>query len=517
MAVAHDARDGLAPDRLAELLERKRALQESVLNRLRRNRLDAYRPYPKQYEFHALGNVYRERALMAGNQEGKSWAGSHELAMHATGLYPDWWPGRRFNRPILAWTGSPSSESSREIIQAALIGTEELDPGHPDYGTGAIPAEMLIKTTKRQAGIRDVADQIYVKHVNGGQSRIVLKTSEQGRRVWQGKKCDVVWMDEEMPQDIYSEAMTRTMAVEDGLIMTTFTPLLGMTEVVKRFLEPRKDDPPRGLVKMTIHDTIGGIWPAESPWAGQKWFGHYTREKVQQIIDAWPEHERRCRALGIPLMGQGLIFAIDEKRIEVQPFHIPAHWARIVGIDFGHGHPFAAAFLAHDRDNDVIYLYDLFRSAGTLPLFHVATIRNRPGGTWIPVAWPHDGLNREKSSGQPLAEIYRGHGLETMLPDSARYDDERGGRQDVEPWVLDATERMETGRFKVFSTCVEFFDEMRTYHRDNGQIVRVADDAISATRTGMVMIRYAQTIPSEVRHVHRLNAPVIGRRLHRVA
>lgn len=454
--------------------------------------------------------------LSAGVVNHNSVAGSHELAMHATGVYPDSWPGRRYDRPILAWTGSPSSESSREIIQAALLGTEELDTSHPDFGTGAIPRELIIKTTKRQAGIRDVADQIYVRHVSGGQSRIVLKTSEQGRRVWQGKKCDLVWMDEEMPLDIYSEAVTRTMAVSDGMIMTTFTPLLGMTEVVRRFLEPKDGDPARGLVKMTIHDVVGGVWPKDTPWAGQTWHGHYTKEQISALIASWPEHERRCRALGIPLMGQGLIFQIDEKRIEVAPFHIPAHWSRIIGIDFGHDHPFAAAFLAHDRDNDVIYLYDLIRTAGTLPLYHTAVIKNRPGGLWIPVAWPHDGLNREKSSGRPLMEVYRGHGLDTMLPDSARYDDEKGGKQDVEPWVLDVIERMETGRFKVFSTCAEFFDEMRTYHRDKGQIVRVADDAISATRYGMMMIRYAQTAPVETPRVHRLNAPVIGHRLHRV-
>jgi phage terminase large subunit-like protein len=40
-----------------------------------------------------------------------------------------------------------------------------------------------------------------------------------------------VWFDEEPPPDIYSEGLTRTNAT-GGITMITFTPLLGMSEVV---------------------------------------------------------------------------------------------------------------------------------------------------------------------------------------------------------------------------------------------------------------------------------------------
>ena len=54
------------------------------------NRLAYYKPYPKQIEFHTAGAlpVY-ERLFMAGNQLGKTWAGAFEVAMHATGRYPN--------------------------------------------------------------------------------------------------------------------------------------------------------------------------------------------------------------------------------------------------------------------------------------------------------------------------------------------------------------------------------------------------------------------------------------------
>src|SRR5580765_5990309 len=72
---------------IARLKQEKQARQ-SV------NRLAGYRPYAKQREFHDAGKAFRERGFMAGNQLGKTLAGSAEAAMHLTGRYPDWWQGR---------------------------------------------------------------------------------------------------------------------------------------------------------------------------------------------------------------------------------------------------------------------------------------------------------------------------------------------------------------------------------------------------------------------------------------
>jgi phage terminase large subunit-like protein len=45
----------------------------------------------------------------------------------------------------------------------------------------------------------------------------------------------VVWFDEEVPMDIYMEGLTRLLTT-CGIMMLTFTPLNGLTEVVLRFL-----------------------------------------------------------------------------------------------------------------------------------------------------------------------------------------------------------------------------------------------------------------------------------------
>src|SRR6516225_4374520 len=84
------------------------------------NRLAYYRPYPKQLEFHAAGASYRERLLMAGNQIGKTMAGGMEAAMHATGRYPDWWRGCRFDRPTNGWACGDGSVSGEAGLMTML-------------------------------------------------------------------------------------------------------------------------------------------------------------------------------------------------------------------------------------------------------------------------------------------------------------------------------------------------------------------------------------------------------------
>jgi hypothetical protein len=241
-----------------------------------------------------------------------------------------------------------------------------------------------------------------------------------------------------------------------------------MSDVVRRFLI----DKPRGtqLIQASIDD-------AE----------HYTPEQRKAIVDAYPEHEREARAKGIPVMGSGKVFPVAESVFKVEPFPLPAHWPRIVGIDFGFNHPTAAAWLAWDRDSDTIYLYDSYRQKGESVAIHSSAIRSK--GDWIPVAWPHDGLQHDKGSGLQLAKQYKDQGL-SMLAERATFED---GTNGLEAGISEMLTRMQTGRLKVFSHITDFFEENATYHRKNGLIVKLNDDLISATRYGIMMRRKART------------------------
>lgn len=460
----------------------------------RRNRLRYYRPYPRQYEFHLAGATYSERLFGAGNQLGKTYGGGCECAMHATGVYPDWWPGKRFDHPVTIWTGSETAETSKRVIQKILLGVEEANKDHPDYGTGALPYDSIGTLSTRIAGVKGVLDHINVKHISGGWSRIEMLTFEQGRTKWQGKAVHYVWFDEEPPPDVYSEGVTRTNTT-DGLVCLTFTPLKGHTQVADLFYEPEPDAAPRSLTNMTIYDCIGGVWPVGTPWAGQEWKGHYTQDSAAKTVLRYPVHEREARAMGMPVVGEGRVFPVDENTIKVAPFEIPKHWPLIFGCDFGHNHPAAGALLAWDRHNDIVYVIDAYRQAGQTPLYHAAWF-TREALEWVPVSWPHDGIN-ETSGGKPVAAQYRQHRV-NMLPFSARYEDDKGGRQEAESAFEEMLERMLTGRFKVFSHLTEWFGEFRILHRKQSadgksKIVPVKDDIMKATQYAYMMRRFART------------------------
>jgi phage terminase large subunit-like protein len=199
--------------------------------RVNENRLAHYRPYLKQAEFHAAGLKHRERLLCAGNRIGKTHCGAAELAYHLTGLYSDWWVGRRFDKPIRAWAAGVTSETTRDVVQDKLMGPPLRES---EWGTGMIPKSTLgnVATARSIAG---AIDTVAVKHISGGYSQLQFKSFERGREKWQGAGLEVIWADEESPYDIYLEALTRTNET-GGIIYTTFTPTAGFSEVVKRFL-----------------------------------------------------------------------------------------------------------------------------------------------------------------------------------------------------------------------------------------------------------------------------------------
>lgn len=197
-----------------------------------RNRLTDYAPYAKQLEFHALGATKRERLLLAANRFGKTLCGAAEAAYHLTGRYPPWWVGKRFPRAVRMWAAGVTSESTRDVVQEKLIGPPAREE---EWGTGLIPHSALGDRSMAR-GIADLIDTISVKHVAGAWSSLQFKSYSSGREKWQGAALEVIWLDEECAMDIYTEALTRTNET-GGIVYMTFTPLLGASDVVLRFLE----------------------------------------------------------------------------------------------------------------------------------------------------------------------------------------------------------------------------------------------------------------------------------------
>lgn len=181
-----------------------------------------------------------ERCMMAANRVGKTWGvGAYETTLHLTGRYPDWWVGRRFDRPIAAWVAGDTRTTTRDIIQQALLGIGG-EGGAGEIGTGMIPGEDITGKPTPMQGVPGGVDTVQIKHQTGGTSILQFKSYDQGRRTFQGTKKDLVWLDEEPDVSVYEECLLRLTATTpgevNGLMMCTFTPLLGLSKVALKFL-----------------------------------------------------------------------------------------------------------------------------------------------------------------------------------------------------------------------------------------------------------------------------------------
>lgn len=453
--------------------------------------IEFFEPYDYQKKFYfAKGyqsdDLARIRGLMAANQVGKTLSAAREVSYHLTGLYPIWWEGHRFDHAITCLSGGITNEATRDIIQAELFG----DPSDPEaLGMGAIPKHLIVGKPDRKPGVTNAYDAALVRHVSGVNSKIMLRAYEQGKKKHMGLRIDLGWMDEEPPYEIYSQYLRGTIAT-NGILMSTFTPENGVTSLVHQLIyEPQ---PGMALIRASWDDAP-----------------HLSEARKTELLSQFPAHERAMRSKGEPMAGSGLVFPIVDDDIRIEPFEIPKHWVRIIGIDFGWDHPFAIACLAYDTETGTAYLYDCFRGSKLTYPVQCAAINARTKG-WIPVAWPHDGMKNDPQSGNPIRDIFESEYGVPMLDDPfsnppAVGEEEGSGGNGVEVGLLAMFSAMEQGRFKVFTNCADFFEEKAIYHRkandESGsiQLQKIRDDVISATRYAYQSLRFADFEHTAVR------------------
>tara|TARA_R110002124_G_scaffold72054_1_gene192925 strand:- start:2741 stop:4171 length:1431 start_codon:yes stop_codon:yes gene_type:complete len=432
-------------------------LQEKQ-KRVETNRITYYKAYPYQKKFHAQGNDCAQRILMAANRVGKTYCGAVETAYHLTGVYPDWWEGRRFKKPVKVWAAGESNDTTRDIIQKELFGSPQ-DPSQ--LGKGAVPLDKIVSTV-RKPGVPNAFSSALIKHVSGSNSQIAFKAYEQGYEKFMGEAIDVVWLDEEPKHEIFSQCITRT-ADTNGIVYMTFTPERGMTSVVSSFLNDLK--PGQSMCTATWDDV-----------------DHLDEKTKTQLLAVYSPAEREMRSKGIPVFGSGLVYPVSEEDVVCDNFDIPDHYLCIAAIDFGFDHPTAVSWAALDPDDDIIYIYDEYSRSKETPLTHAAVINARTPA--LPVAFPHDGLQHDKGSGVQLAQQYRDLGV-YMLPhhfSNPPVDGATSGNNSIEAGISELLQRFETGRLQIFKSCTGTLEEMRLYHRKNGKVVPIKDDLLSALR-----------------------------------
>lgn len=440
------------------------------------NKLSTYYPdtgplrrelYVKHCQFFAGGINKRERLMLAANRIGKTESiGGFEMALHLTGLYPEWWIGRRFDKAIQAWAAGDSSKTTRDIVQRKLYGAIN------SPGSGLIPADCILDKSAR-SGVPDAIDGLFIRHVSGGTSQLNFKSYEQGRKAFEGTEIDVIWLDEEPPLPVYTECLIRTMT-NNGIIMLTFTPLMGMSETVMQFLEGgeiKEVDEGSKLVVMATWD--------DAP--------HLDEKAKADLMAAIPPFQRDARSKGIPQLGAGAIYPVPESDIVVDDFPIPDHWPRFYGLDVGWNKT-AAPWFVLDRESDILYIYSEHYRGQAEPSLHAQAIKAR--GEWIPGVIDPASRGRSQADGAQLVETYKELGLDLEYAFNG-----------VESGIYEVWQRMSSGRLKVFKSCGNWLSEFRLYRRDEkGHIVKSNDHLMDSTRYGVMSgIQRAITKPVDTK------------------
>lgn len=394
--------------------------------------------------------------MLAANRIGKTESiGGYETVCHATGIYPKWWVGHRFTKPIKAWAAGDTNQTVRDILQEKLLGDFN------DMGTGLIAKDLILGTSPKM-GIPQAVEMIRVKHISGGESVIGFKSYDQKRKAFQGTSQDVIWLDEEPPLDIYAECLLRTMTT-NGLMMCTFTPLSGISDTVMQFL-------PDG--NFNSIDNKGSKYVIMATWDDAP---HLTTEQKEKLWSSIPPYQRDARSKGIPQLGAGAIYPVPETDVSVNDFEIPDHWPRIYGFDVGWKFT-AAAWGAIDPETRILYIYSVYKKGEVEPVIHSEAVKSR--GDWIPGEIDPAANGRGQKDGVALMDVYQKLGLKVSNADNA-----------VESGIYTVWQGLSIGTIKVFKSCGVWFEEFRLYRRDEkGKIIKVNDHVLDATRY-MVMGR----------------------------
>jgi phage terminase large subunit-like protein len=409
-----------------------KACLKAILNRSQ-SLLDlhAFPPIPydpanvKIAEFHT--SSAKIRALFGGNRSGKSESGGWELLK-----YCRQYPGEMF------WACSESYESIGLYVW----------PKIKKY-----LYEHEIKSIAWASRAKEIPSQIRLK--NG--SLIVFKTYDQRRKKFQGASVKAIWLDEECPEDIYSECLARTIDVS-GIIFLTMTPLQGMSWPFER------------IEKQVDHPTVQ--WWRISLLENK----YIPQEEKDLIMQEYTQDEIEMRIYGRFMQLQGAVWKEFRYQIHVIPrFPIPAAWTRIRAIDFGYDDPFCCLWLACDPETGKIYVYQEHYQAERLLQHHASQIVEKDSEG----VEPHEGCPPPKHSvadhdRQERAELLV-HGIQTTPANKT-----------VDLGIQIVNRYFKQEKLFIFNDLPNTLREVQSYHFKNGVPYKQDDHSQDCLRYGIM-------------------------------
>jgi phage terminase large subunit-like protein len=427
----------------------------------------------------ALNTNARYLYVKAGNQSGKSELGAFKAACEALQRFPDGYTGyrakkhgklnRAFDRVI--WCLAPNNLMVRDTAQQRLLG----NVGAGATGQGLIPADRILDLQMAR-GVAGSVDTAIIRDDMGGSSAIQFRSYEMSRDALQGQPVDHIWLDEmltDMP--MFNEFLARGTATS-GSIWLTATPRKQQSPVALWWREEGHAE--RQTVRMSTRETT-----------------HLSVEQVASMEAAYSPIERKTRIEGEDFAGGGLVLFAPKDDVGMdRPLSSFPNWMRkIIGFDPSHGglsesaHPAGVVFCLWDPTVKIFYVVDAFRERHLLPEQLAARIKQTPWAD-APVAWGH-GERQGTSTGESYAAMYKRLGLR-MLGTHATLP---GGGYSLDVSFDIIQQEVSNGRLKINRHLHDLWDELGGLERDdNGKIIAIRDDILSALRYAHMMRNYAR-------------------------
>lgn len=402
--------------------------------------------YTKHLKFISDTANFRQVCMMAANRVGKTEVGTFIAACHLTGEYPDWYDGKRFDKPVSGIVAGETGTLVRDSLQEKLLGSIT------DIGSGLIRKSAILTKRPRQ-GIADAFDTVHIRHRSGWESLLQFQSYDQGREKFQATARHFILLDEEPPLSIYLECLLRTMTT-DGMVLSTFTPLKGISHTVLHIRQQERD----GMASI-----VNATWD-DAP--------HLSEKDKEELFNSLPPHQRDARSKGIPSLGSGAVYPVPESDVICEPFEIPKFYDWCYGLDVGWNNT-ASVAIAYNRDYDMAYVVHEYKRGQVEPAVHAQAIK---AFGEIPGVVDPASRGRGQKDGDDLLRLYRELGLKITPADNG-----------VSSGILEVYQRMSSGRLKIFSTCTQTLEEFRLYRRDEkGNIVKENDHLMDALRYGIM-------------------------------
>jgi len=445
---------------------------------MRFNQLKYFRPFEHQRKFFRTGSAER-RGILAANRIGKTVSTCFETAMHLTGQYPEWWEGKRFNKPITAMVAGEGWSQVALVLQNELLGTNDVKI-RENIGTGAIPRDSVVFETMRGDGANCIG--VEIRHRSGSNSYLLFANYTQEVRQMQGFKLNLAVFDEQPPDDFFSEIVTRT-ATTQGQVLCSFTPLKGLNGLVSKFWHAEEG-----------YEHIRVSWddvPEYDPW-GEPFLLNHTRKQLER--DYLP-HERDARRNGVPVMGKGAVFQIRNwptYKTGDYDFRNTSGIHRVIALDLGLINDKTVIslmyWMPHEQE---AWLHTQICVKGTEeanPLNYVNHLM-RPEVFGTPIVLPADAgtQGRYTMNSQSLREFFEDYEL-NLWPDAIlNPPDEHGKQTNHKSFGINVMRQMlEIGTFHVNENCVDFLREAQNYYVDEKGRFSDPDDCIDSARYALI-------------------------------